>query len=109
MNFVPDAAMCEPILNAWLRKQIELLSEQALHTETEIRPMAQLPHPTYSIAFNGEVVCCSPEKAYATLHFLQALQERSQRDFANSQTCRQVFFDSIQIKQTFDLTEKKYL
>ena len=109
MNFVPEDAMCEPNLNTWLRKQIEVRSDQALNAGTDIRPMARLPHHTYSIAFNGEVVCCSPAKAYATLHFLQTLQERSQRDFANRQTCRQVFFDSIQIKQTFDFTERKYL
>ena len=109
MNFIPNDALCESLLDAWTRKQVELLSTQALNAGAELRPVAQVSPRTYSIAFNAEVVCCSPAKAYATLHFLQTLQERSQRDFANRQTCRQVFFDSIQIKQTFDFTERKYL
>ncbi|MEO1095053.1 MAG: hypothetical protein AAFX01_09145 [Cyanobacteria bacterium J06638_28] len=108
MNFIPNDALCEPILDAWIRQQVELLSVQAVNAGAEIRPVAQVPHCTYAIAFNGEVVCCSPEKAYATLHFLQALQERSQRDVAHSQTGPKVFFDSIQIKQTFDFAEKKH-
>ena len=108
MNFIPNEALCEPLLDVWIRKQVELFSPQALNSEAEIRPAAPVPHRTYSIAFNGEVICCSPEKAYATLHFLQALQERSQQDFAHSQIGHKVFFDSIQIKRTFDLAEEKH-
>ena len=108
MNFIPNDALCEPILDAWIRKQVELLSPQALNAGAEINPAAQVPPRTYSVEFNGEVVCCSPEKAYATLHFLQALQERSQRDFAHSQTGHKIFFDSIQIKRTFDFAEEKH-
>ncbi|MBE7385897.1 MAG: hypothetical protein F6J95_031480 [Leptolyngbya sp. SIO1E4] len=108
MNVVPDSMICDPLLDMWIGKQIELLSTQALTVGAEVKPVTQLSHRTYSIEFNGEVVCCSPERAYATLHFLQALQERIQQDFASSQTCPQIFFDSIQIKRTFDLTAKKY-
>lgn len=76
----------QAIVNAWIHKQVELLSRQFLSTGIDIQPAASESQEVYVIEHNGETAHCSPEQAYATLPFLKALQEREQQDIANSQS-----------------------
>ena len=84
MIFAPLTAH-RSLLNAWIRKQVELLGHQLLQAGIDIRPAASEFQDMYVIKHNGETVHCSPEQAYATLQFFQALQKREQEDFAASQ------------------------
>lgn len=90
MIFAPITFSYEPILNAWIRKQVELLSHQLLQAGIDIRPAASDFQTVYVIEYNGETVHCSPEQAYATLQFLQALQEREQRDQNQFRACSRI-------------------
>ena len=85
MIFAPITSTHKPLLNAWIRKQIELLSPQLLPTGIDIRPTNECPQGIYVIEIDGQALHCSPERTYATLQFLQALQEREQQDRADSQ------------------------
>ncbi|MEO0488027.1 MAG: hypothetical protein AAFZ49_00540 [Cyanobacteria bacterium J06659_2] len=80
MIFTPKILPHEPFLKAWIHKQVELLSRQLLHAGIDIRPTALDFQAIYVIEHNDETVHCSPEQAYATLQFFQALHEREQRD-----------------------------
>jgi len=87
MMIVPITPTAQSILNAWICKQVELLSQQLSTLGITTYPDATSRQRAYVIEFNGETIYGSPEKAYATLCFLQALQERERRELADSQAC----------------------
>ncbi|MEO0986707.1 MAG: hypothetical protein AAFY20_14310 [Cyanobacteria bacterium J06639_14] len=70
MTFAPITSTHKPILNAWIRKQIELLGPQLLQTGIDIRPTAECPQGIYVIELDGQALNCLPERTYATLRFL---------------------------------------
>lgn len=80
MIFTPKILPHEPFLKAWIHKQVELLSRQLLQAGINIRLAVPEFQAIYVIEHNGETMHCSPEQAYATLQFFQALQEREQLD-----------------------------
>lgn len=81
MSLLLNGINFEPFFAAWLHTQIEQLSAEALRANIVIRiAFIDFYDTEYVLEYHGTTTHCSPEEAYAMLHFYLALDELEQRD-----------------------------
>ena len=81
MSLLANGMNFELIFAAWLHTQIEQLSADALRANIVVRmAFIDFYDAEYVIEHHGTTTHCSPEEAYAVLHFYLALDELEQRD-----------------------------